>query len=296
MHTHTHYLSIDVDLFCKEFPNKAFMVEHQLATHPLFELASLIDLARRLPAACIEYNSGRLEINQDPAATPRNGLSIEETIAGIENNASWMVLKNVERDPDYAQLLETCLAEIGRYSEWLAPGMMLPEGFIFISSPHAVTPFHMDPEHNFLAQIAGEKIVHAFDAYDRELVSEEQLEQFYAPNVHRNLPYRSEFASKARQFTLRPGNAMYFPQNSPHWVQNGDAVSISFSITFRSALSERRSRLYYLNGRLRAAGLRPHPVGVSPLRDTLKDFAFRSARKAASVLRVRPQRRMEAQY
>jgi cytochrome P450 len=40
-----------------------------------------------------------------------------------------------------------------QFSEPLAPGMCQREGFIFISSPGAVTPFHLDPEHNFLLQI-----------------------------------------------------------------------------------------------------------------------------------------------
>ena len=31
------------------------------------------------------------------------------------------------------------------------------EAFIFISSPNTVTPYHMDPEYNFLLQIRGTK-------------------------------------------------------------------------------------------------------------------------------------------
>ena len=65
----------------------------------------------------------------------------------------------------------------------------LREAFIFVSSPGAVTPFHIDPEWNFLLQVRGRKIIHVFPADDRSLVSEEELERFYSGG-HRNLAFR----------------------------------------------------------------------------------------------------------
>ena len=38
------------------------------------------------------------------------------------------------------------------------------EAFIFVSSPNAVTPFHMDPEHNILMQLRGTKTMTLFPA------------------------------------------------------------------------------------------------------------------------------------
>jgi len=40
------------------------------------------------------------------------------------------------------------------------------QAFIFVSSPEAVTPLHMDPEHNFLLQVRGLKTLHLFDPND----------------------------------------------------------------------------------------------------------------------------------
>ena len=293
--TNSGFMLVDEQTFPTRFPDLPFVIGHRLADHSLFNLPRLLALARALPPSCVEYNSGLLAVDQDPDSMPSNGLSVRETIARIGENSSWMVLKNVERDGQYARLLHACLDDIRQHSESLAPGMDVPEGYIFISSPHAITPFHIDPEHNFLAQVCGRKTVFVFDAQDRELLSERQLERLYGANARRNLPYREEFAGRARSFTLHPGQALYLPQNSPHWVRNEDAVSISFSATFRSALSEKRSRLYHMNNRLRAAGLQPYPVGLSPLRDTLKDFAFRGGSKAMAWLTGRPGL-LEARY
>ena len=44
------------------------------------------------------------------------------------------------------------------------------EGFIFVSSPGSVTPYHIDPERNFLLQVRGNKTMHMFDGSDRSLL------------------------------------------------------------------------------------------------------------------------------
>src|SRR6185503_6233667 len=159
-------LRIDPDAFRAGFNKRPFVIGHELSGHPLFSLTRLVQLARRLPTDRVEHNPGDVPVTLDPERTPHSGLSIEETIRRIEVCRAWMVLKNVEQDPEYRPLLDACLDEIGVHSELLAPGMRIREGFIFISSPGAVTPYHMDPEHNFLLQIRGAKTVHMFDGND----------------------------------------------------------------------------------------------------------------------------------
>jgi hypothetical protein len=44
--------------------------------------------------------------------------SIDETIRRIEECRSWMVFKNVERDPAYRALLDTCLDQAREHSEF----------------------------------------------------------------------------------------------------------------------------------------------------------------------------------
>ena len=114
-----------------------------------------------------EYNAGTLPVNQDQRLTPRNGLSVDETIRRIEECKSWMVLKHVENDPTYRELLYDCLAEVKPLSERIVPGMREAYAYIFLTSPGSVTPYHMDPEHNFLLQIRGSKTVHLFDGRDQ---------------------------------------------------------------------------------------------------------------------------------
>lgn len=276
-------LHIDSLRFRDRFDRQPFLVHHRLSDHPLFALPRLIQLALTLPEDRVEYNAGDVPVSLDPARTPRTGLSIDETIRRIEECRSWMVFKNVEQDPEYKALLDACLDQVREHSESIGPGMGRREGFIFVSSPDSVTPYHMDPEHNFLLQIRGRKQVSLFDGDDRALLSERELEKFYARG-HRNLVFDDVNQRKAHVFELTPGDGLYFPVTWPHWVKNGSQVSVSFSITFRTASSDRREILYHVSERLGRLGIRLPPVGQSPLADGAKYHAFRALAGARRLL------------
>lgn len=267
-------LTINETEFVKEFNRGPFLIQHQLAGHPLFELSRLVELSRRVKEEDVEYNAGDLPIHQDPYSTPRTGLSVEETILRIRDQKSWLVLKHVEKDVEYRALLDECLNEIQKYSEPIYPGMTRREGFIFISSPGAVTPYHMDPEHNFLLQIQGSKTIRQWDALDESVLTENDKESYFAGG-HRNLTYREEFAKKAKVIELPTGKGLHFPVAAPHWVQNGPEVSVSFSVTFRSKKSIQQMSLYRFNAWLRKRGIAPAAVGKNPILDATKYQAYR---------------------
>jgi hypothetical protein len=277
------WLEIEPPRFRERFDREPFLVRHRLMEHPLFALPRLVALARALPEDRVEYNAGDVPVSLDPAKTPRTGLSIEETIRRIEECRSWMVFKNVEQDPEYRALLDQCLDQVREHSEALWPGMGRREGFVFVSSPGSVTPYHMDPEHNFLLQIRGRKQVSMFDGEDRELLSELELERFYARG-HRNLVFDERYQRKAHVFELTPGDGLYFPVTWPHWVQNGPEVSVSFSITFRTVSSDRREILYHVNERMRRLGIGLPAVGRSEFLDEAKYRAFQTLARAHRAL------------
>jgi hypothetical protein len=268
----------------QSFNQTPFLLEHRLVGHPLFELPRLIELAGTLPEDQVEYNSGDLPVTQDPLKTPRNGLSIRETIQRIEECRSWLVLKIVEVDPGYRQLLDLCLDPLIRF----CPDMRTREAFVFVSSPDAVTPYHIDHECNFLLQIVGTKMVRMLPPNDPTVIQEADLERFYAGGSRNLLRLDSQMVARASSFELTPGLGLHFPVTAPHWVKNGPAVSISFSVTFRTSHSDRREILYRINHRMRALGLHPRPVGRSQSSDTMKFGLFNAAR--AIVKAVRPDR------
>jgi hypothetical protein len=274
-------LVIKVQEFREKFDRVPFLIQHNLSDHPLFRLERLLMLAQSLPEQNVEYNAGNLPIDCDPSQTPANGLSVSETVRRISECKSWMALKYVDRDPEYRGLLQRCLTEITPHSESIAPGMSRPEAFIFLTSPGSVTPYHMDPEHNFLLQIAGTKFVTVFE---RSLVSPEELERFYS-GAHRNMKFEDAYLAKSKTFELKPGHGLHVPVTAPHYVRNHSGVSISFSITFRTPDLDRRSSIHSVNSYLRRKGLHPALVGAHPGRDTLKFNLYRAYRRTKSFLR-----------
>ncbi len=260
------------------YPQAPARLAHRLTGDPRFTLEALVALAARLPSASIEYNAGDLPVGQDPALTPANGLSPEETIRRIETCRSWMVLKNVEADAAYAAAMEDALAEIAPAAREETGPMAKKIAFIFISSPGAVTPFHMDPEHNILMQLHGAKTMTVYPA-TAGIVSDAQHEAYHAGAAHRNLTHRPEFDAFAEVYALQPGDALYVPVKAPHWVANGPEPSVSFSITWRSRASLDEASLRLANGVLRARGFSPPPPGARPLRDRLAVLAHRALSK-----------------
>jgi hypothetical protein len=271
-------LDFDREEFLRSFGKRPFKVQHHLSGHPLFEIERLLQLSRDLPEDRVEYNAGDLNLHTAPEDTPRTGLSAEETIRRISECGSWLVLKNVELDAEYGELLYRCLQQVEGYGHPDARQIINREAFIFISSPNAVTPYHIDPEWNFLLQVRGLKHIEVFPSDDRSILSEESLENFYS-GAHRNLPYREEFQEKAAPFDLNPGEGVHVPVTAPHWVRNGSEVSVSFSITFQTRASSRRGISYHVNNVLRQRGWNPRTIGESGIRDEVKYQSYRALRR-----------------
>lgn len=266
-------------VFSESYPGAHARLQHKLQDHPLLSLDRLLLLSQALPQRSIEYNAGDLPIGQRPDETPMNGLSPEETIRRIAENKSWLVLKNIEQDGAFEALLNEILGDFSSIVRKATGEMHKCEGFLFISSPGSVTPFHMDPEHNILMQIRGSKTFHLFSSSISAIVSDEQHEDFHRQDGHRNLPYRDEFEKYDMAISLTPGDALYVPVKTPHWVKVGPEVSISLSVTWRSKASDREARLRQANGWLRAHGRTPPPIGKAPLRDALAVLGARLAAK-----------------
>ena len=151
--------------FAGAYPERPHRLRHDLPAHPLLGLEALARLGENLPAASVEYNRGDLPLGID-GKPGGNGLSIGETIRGIAGSGSWAVLKNIEQESEYAALLAELLGELRHEIEPRTGRMLKTQGFVFVSSPNAVTPYHFDPEHNILLQHTGSKTMTVFPAGD----------------------------------------------------------------------------------------------------------------------------------
>ncbi len=96
----------------RDFPLKPFAIKHKLAGHPLLTLSRIAQLAADLPRDLIEYSSGDADISQDPDKVKGVDLDPVEVVNRIQTAGAWMVLKRIEKSPEYRALLEDALTSV----------------------------------------------------------------------------------------------------------------------------------------------------------------------------------------
>lgn len=142
-------------------PMRITPVQHALMGHPLLELPSLIALAERLARGLVRRHNGEAtpatNFNTAPGTHPTE-LGVQETITRIEHANAWMALHNVQEDPLYRTLVDEVLDYVEPLVSSRDPGMCHRAGWIFVTSPGAVTPYHMDHEHNFICKFGARRL------------------------------------------------------------------------------------------------------------------------------------------
>jgi hypothetical protein len=264
-------------LFAASYPESPQKLSHRLRTNPLLSLEAIVLLAESLPEKSVHYNKGDLSIGGE-GERQSSACSIGEAIRNVETSGSWAVLKNIEQAPEYAALLREVLAELRPLIEQRTGRLLHIEGWIFVSSPNAVTPFHFDPEHNILMQLNGRKEMTVFPASHTLYAADEAHEAFHTSGKY-ELSWSEVLAAGGETYSLAPGEALLVPVKAPHYVRNGPAPSISLSITWRSQWSFDEGDARIFNRFLRHFGFAPAPPRRWPQSNRAKAWAWRILRR-----------------
>ena len=263
--------------FAKDFNRLPFAVSHNLGNHPLFELPRLVELAKTLWALAgskVLFQDGGAAFENRWDEIPNKALSFIHGIRDIQQSGSWVLLKSVQEDPEYKACIDSCVAELSELTGVdLKKEITWIDGYIFIASPGAVTPHHIDHESNFLLQVHGEKNFNVCDPGDRTVLFEEEIENYYAGDLSA-AGFKPVSQEKAYVFPLSPGAGVHIPSKGPHWVRNNDQYSVSFSINFCIRETDVKARIYQCNHYLRKLDFVPTPPGQSAFKDRLKVMAL----------------------
>lgn len=254
-------------------PWRIIPVRHRLCQHPLLQPDALVALGERLEAR----GSVRTHGNKAKAGTPFNSApdmfpnakSAAETLRSIRDAKAWMSLLNVQGDDTYRALVGEVLDSVQPMVEARDPGMCYRAGWIFVTSPRTVTPFHFDKEHNFILQVHGRKRVYVWDHTDTVVASDQARDLFHASHERYLLRWRDEFKERAHVFELEPGQGAYMPSTSPHMVENGDEPSVTASFTYYTDGTRHDALLHRAHARVRRMGLKPPSVGRRPRLDAV---------------------------
>ena len=255
-------------------------LHHNFHEHPLFQVPELVKLGKELapfeqcrfmrpgltPASVIAHDSRHPD-----------GRSIDEFFERLEEPGSSVSLYNIEVIPRYQALLLAVVGTMQDSVESEQPDVFRVNGFVFISAPPSVTPFHIDRENNFWLQLHGHKIMNVWDHRDRRIVPAEAVEDFIVTQSLRKVRYSEEFRAHSQEFHACPGDGVYFPSTSPHmtrsdpeWTAPGDCVSISIGVTFYTSVTRKVARMHQVNRVMRRCGWSPRYPGESPRTDAFK--------------------------
>lgn len=253
--------------------NGVHAIRHSFHQHPLMQLDALASLAKRLMPTdqCRFVRPGLSTASEfDHAGKPHDGRSIDEVFARIEESGSWIALYNVQTDPLYRGFVDEVAASFKPLVESEQPGVYEVGGFIFISAPPSVTPFHIDRENNFWLQIRGRKTMNVWDPNDRVAVPQRAVEDFvmhgglHGVDVKNGDRVRDDIMARSHEFDVGPGDGVYFPMTSPHmtrsttdWVRPGDGVSISIGVVFYTSMTRRMCHAHAFDRVIRRLGIEP---------------------------------------
>jgi hypothetical protein len=279
-------MECDADVFRRDLNVLPYEIGHTLADHPLFQLPALVDLAQRVAArrnphmsgGDVYFNEGAIEAGTKPNydRPEEERARAAGLVRKIELAEAWIILKHVEREEGYREVMERAVVDAlqlaGEAGQELFKKIKWFEAIVFITSPNRVTEYHIDRECSWIFQIRGEKAIHLFDRSDKDVVPEEELERFYTVD-NRASEYKPQFEDRAIVYTLTPGTGVHIPVNTPHWLKNGNDVSITLNVNFQFH-DAHIANLYKANYYLRKLGLKPAPPGAHKATDRLKAAAF----------------------
>ena len=260
--------------FDDSFPGRSVGFIHDLHLDDRLTLASVADLADRLPRRSVIADTAAQPLLVPQGGPPRGALDRPgDVIRDLRNANAWLTLLNVEDDPGMAELMNTQLDQLE--SGMIASGgskrgkMHRRVAFVFVSSPNSVTPVHYDIEHSLLMQVSGSKTI-SIGRFESDAVRRREFDRYWDGSHGRieNLP--PEIAA----YTLTPGRAVYIPPGTPHWVHNGPDISLSVTLTYFTAATVRENRIEDFNSHLRRRHLNPREPGRSAVVDTAKVCAM----------------------
>jgi hypothetical protein len=256
------------------FPGRSAGFSHDLSHDERLTLASVADLADRLPRRSVIADTAEQPLLVPHGGPPRGALERPgDVIRDLRNANAWLTLLNVEDDPGMAEIMNTHLDQ-------LESGMIARQGtkrgkmhrrvaFVFVSSPNSVTPVHFDIEHSLLMQVSGTKTV-SIGRFESDAVRRREFDRYWDGSHGRIEDLPPEVAS----YPLTPGRAVYIPPGTPHWVHNGPDISLSVTLTYFTAATVRENRIEDFNSRLRRWHVHPREPGRSATADMAKICAM----------------------
>ncbi|MCD4534491.1 hypothetical protein LRP67_10390 [Nocardioides sp. cx-169] len=239
---------------------------HGLVGNRLLTLDAIAQLSAELPPASVSAEVGDKPLAAGAAAGV--AVTVDDVAAQIRDiatNSSWFTLLHIQQVDRYRRLVDDIIDGLAATSGLPTASLRRRMGFLFASSPQAVTAAHFDIEHSFCMQLEGTRLL-GFGRFADEEQRESHVRSYWRGDFGRF----STLPEVTAEYEIGPGDGCYIPPYTPHWITNYDDTSLSMTVTFFNDDNERESLVQAFNTKVQRLGIDPRPYGRSPVRDGAK--------------------------
>ena len=256
---------------------------HDLASTGLFTDAALADLLRRHPSELLDVCT----MTDDNPRYPnrfRTGdfrdASPETLLAAARSGKIWINVRNAMNvHDDYRAVLERIYGEL---AERTGSAAFNAKGGVLISSPIARVPYHVDKTETILWHVRGKKRIYLYPRSDA-FIPDASYEATLTDLINDDLPYDASMDASATVFDLEEGQALTWPLNSPHRVDNS-TFCVSVTTEYSTRESATKNAAMMTNAMLRSRfGLNPSYRDDGALVRKTKSVMGRALNKAGLI-------------
>lgn len=263
----------------KRFREETITFGHALTESGLFTDEALIELMDKHPMDQLDVCS--MSDDSDPEFPNQfmtgdfRGVASKTLLEAAKAGRIFINLrKAMNLHPEYKALLDNMF---GGLSEHTGFENFNPKGSILVSSPISQTPYHFDKTETILWHVRGKKRMYIYPATPR-FIPDEAYEATAVSYRIDDLPYDETFDEAAQIYDLKPGQAVAWPLNAPHRVDNGSfCVSVTTEYSTRECVIKNNNMV--ANSALRGK------LGFKP--DYSYDGSFKRMMKAGMGVALR---------
>lgn len=229
----------------ERFRKETITFNHSLIASGLFTDEALIELMKKHPADQMDVCS--MSDDSDPKFKNQfmtgdfRGVPQKTLIEAAKAGRIFMNLRNAMNiHSEYKMLLDQMFGELSKKTSF---ENYKPKGSILISSPISQTPYHFDKTQTILWHVRGKKRMYIYPM-TQEFIPDKSYEATAVSYRVDDLPYDESFDNAAEIVDLQPGQAVAWPLNAPHRVDNGSfCVSVTTEYSTRECVIKNNNML-----------------------------------------------------
>ncbi len=255
--------------------------KHGLEETGLFSDEALIKLLNKHPSDQLDVcTMGNIDCELYPNKFQTGdfrGVDGKVLLEAAKAGKVWInIRRGMNIHPEYKEVLDQMYGGIAEQTGGKAYNA---NGGILISSPIAKVPYHFDKTETILWHVRGKKSMYLYPVTEK-FISDNAYEATMLSELEDDLPYRPEYDDEATVFDFEEGQALSWPLNMPHRVDN-KTFCVSVTTEYSTRESAMKNAAMIANATLRHRfGIESSYTDAGPLNRRVKSVFGRAIRKA----------------